>query len=61
MNRAPLLQLGRQRYIAITIGAGIVAAISAVFLVGAPPIPALAGVVLAVGWLIYRAPGRERP
>ena len=48
--------LSRQRYMAVTIAAGVIGVLSAVFLVGAPPIPAVAGVGLAVGWLIWRAP-----
>ena len=48
--------LSRSRYMAVTIAAGVIGVLSAVFLVGAPPIPAVAGVALAVGWLIWRAP-----
>ncbi len=51
-----IIPLERGRYIAVTISAGLIGAISAIFLVGAPPIPALVGVGLAVAWLIYRAP-----
>jgi len=34
----------------------MMALLTAIFLAGAPPIPAVAGVVLAVTWLIWRAP-----
>ena len=46
----------RNRYLAITIGTGVIALITAIYLIGAPPIPAIAGVVLTVAWLIWRAP-----
>jgi Flp pilus assembly protein TadB len=49
-------RLPRSRYLAVTAAAGLVAVLSAVFLVGAPPLPAAIGVALAVGWLIWRAP-----
>ena len=48
--------LSRSRYVAVTLAAGTIGILSAIFLVGAPPIPAVAGVALAVGWLIWRAP-----
>ena len=48
--------LSRPRYLAVTIAAGLIGVISAIFLVGAPPVPAVAGVALAVGWLVWRAP-----
>ena len=48
--------LARSRYIALTIGAGVIAALTAVRVVGAPPIPAAAGIAIAVAWLIWRAP-----
>jgi hypothetical protein len=48
--------LSRPRYLAVTIAAGVIGVISAIFLVGAPPVPAVAGVALAVGWLVWRAP-----
>jgi len=54
--RPDLPSLSRPRYLALTIAAGVIGVISAVFLVGAPPIPAAAGVAIAVGWLIWRAP-----
>jgi hypothetical protein len=50
--------LSRPRYLAVTIAAGVIGVVSAIFLVGAPPIPAAAGVALAVGWLIWRAPAQ---
>lgn len=52
----PIIPLARGRYIVVTISAGLICAISAIFIVGAPPIPALLGVCLAIAWLIYRAP-----
>jgi hypothetical protein len=48
--------LTRHRRITLTIGTGVIALLTAIFLVGAPPIPAIAGVALAVSWLIWRAP-----
>jgi len=48
--------LSRQRYMAVTIAAGVIGAVSAIFLVGAPPIPAALGIAIAVAWLIWRAP-----
>lgn len=48
--------LSRSRYFAVTLAAGVIGVVSAIFLVGAPPIPAIAGVALAVGWLVWRAP-----
>ncbi len=48
--------LSKNRHIAITIGTEVIALISAIYLVGVPSIPAVAGVGLAVTWLIWRAP-----
>jgi len=56
MTGKNIVPLSRQRYIAVTLSAGLIGAISAIFLVGAPPIPAIVGVAVAVGWLIWRAP-----
>jgi hypothetical protein len=56
MTPRRLLAIPRQRYIALTIAAGLVAAISAIALVGAPPIPAAVGVAIAVAWSVWRAP-----
>jgi hypothetical protein len=56
MISPPKIALTRSRYIAVTIGAAMIAGLTAVLLVGAPPIPALAGVALAVAWLFRRAP-----
>jgi hypothetical protein len=56
MTKPPVIPLNRSRYLALTLGAAVIGAISAVFLVGAPPIPAAVGVALAAGWLIWRAP-----
>jgi hypothetical protein len=48
--------LSRGRYIAVTIAAGLLGSISAIYFVGAPPLPATIGMALAVTWLIWRAP-----
>jgi hypothetical protein len=48
--------LTRNRHIVLTLGTGAMAAVTAIFLIGAPPIPVAFGAVLAVGWLIWRAP-----
>ena len=48
--------LTRHRHIVLTLGTGVMAALTAIFLIGAPPIPVAVGVALAVGWLIWRAP-----
>ncbi|MGA8642320.1 MAG: hypothetical protein WB650_10495 [Candidatus Binatus sp.] len=47
--------LSRQRYFALTATAAIAAGAGAIMF-GAPLIPASIGVVVAVGWLIWRAP-----
>jgi hypothetical protein len=47
--------LSRQRYFALTITAAIAAAAGAIMF-GAPLIPASVGVLVAVGWLFWRAP-----
>jgi hypothetical protein len=51
-----LTPLTRSRYIALTIGAGVIAALTSLLVIGAPPIPATAGIAIAVAWLIWRAP-----
>jgi hypothetical protein len=56
MTPRRLLAIPRQRYIALTIAAGVAAAISAIAFVGAPPIPAMVGVAIAVSWCVWRAP-----
>ena len=56
MTKPRLMPLTRSRYMALTIGAGVMAALTAVLLVGAPPVPAALGVALAVAWLVWRAP-----
>jgi hypothetical protein len=48
--------LTRHRHIVLTLGTGLIALLSAVFLIGAPPLPSALGVAIAVGWLIWRAP-----
>lgn len=47
--------LNRQRYLALTAMAAVAAAAGAIMF-GAPLIPVSVGVVVAVGWLIWRAP-----
>jgi hypothetical protein len=48
--------LTRHRHIVLTLGTGAMALLTAVFLIGAPPIPTVAGVAISVTWLIWRAP-----
>ena len=48
--------LTKHRRIVLTLGTGAMAALTAIFLIGAPPIPVATGVALSVGWLIWRAP-----
>jgi hypothetical protein len=54
--KSTLRALSRSRYLAVTAAAGVIGVLSAIFLVGAPPIPAVIGVAGAVGYLIWRAP-----
>jgi hypothetical protein len=56
MRKAISNPLTRNRHIVLTLGTGAMAAVTAIFLIGAPPIPVAAGVGLAVGWLIWRSP-----
>ena len=56
MTKPRITPLTRNRHIVLTIGTGAIALLTAIFLVGAPPIPAVAGTILAVSWLIWRAP-----
>jgi len=49
-------RIPRSRYIALTLAAGVLAAVGAIGLIGAPPLPALLGIAIAVAWSIYRAP-----
>jgi hypothetical protein len=56
MRKPFLPPLTRHRHIVLTIGTGVLALVTAVFLVGAPPVAATAGVAIAVTWLIWRAP-----
>lgn len=56
MTRPRITPLTRSRYVALTIGAGVIAGLTAIRVVGAPPIPAIAGVAIAVAWLVWRAP-----
>lgn len=55
MGNNRITVLGRQRYFALTITAAVAAGVGALMF-GAPLIPAGIGVVVAVGWLIWRAP-----
>jgi hypothetical protein len=56
MSKPRITPLTRNRHIVLTLGTGVIALLTAIFLVGAPPIPAVAGAILAVSWLIWRAP-----
>lgn len=56
MIKLPKIPLTRRRHRELIVGTGVMAFLTAVFLAGAPPIPAAAGVALSVGWLIWRAP-----
>ncbi len=56
MTKPQITPLTRNRHIVLTIGTAVIALLTAIFLVGAPPIPAVAGATLAVTWLIWRAP-----
>jgi hypothetical protein len=58
MSEPTLPPITRNRRIVLTLGAGVLTLVTAIFLVGAPPIPATAGVALAAGWLIWRTPPR---
>jgi Flp pilus assembly protein TadB len=53
---SPRRSLKRSRYMALTCAAAVLVAISAIFLLGAPPWPAVAGVAVGTGWLIWHAP-----
>ena len=55
MNSIRIKPMARVRYLTITVGAAAIAALTAV-LIGAPPVPAVAGIGLALAWLIWRAP-----
>jgi hypothetical protein len=46
----------RNRYLVLTGATAAIGLISAIFLVGAPPLPAILGVAIAASWLIWRAP-----
>ena len=50
------IQLSRHRHIMLTLGTGAIAMVSAIYFIGAPPIPAAVGVILGVGWLLWRTP-----
>lgn len=52
-------RLGRSRYLALTVGAGVIGLITAILVAGAPPVPSTLGVTIAVAWLLWRAPARD--
>lgn len=56
MSKPHLTPLTRNRHIVLTIGTAVIALLTAIFIVGAPPIPAVVGATIAVSWLIWRAP-----
>lgn len=56
MMKPQLIPLTRPRHIVVVLATGAMGLVTAIFLVGAPPIPAVIGVVLAVGWLLWRTP-----
>jgi len=56
MSQRRLTRLTRHRHLVITATAGVAAALTAILMVGAPPIPAVVGIALAVMWLLWRAP-----
>jgi hypothetical protein len=56
MTARRIIPLARSRYIVLTAGAAVIAGITAVLVVGAPPVPAAVGIAIAVTWLWWRAP-----
>lgn len=58
MTKPRLAPLARNRYLVLTLATGVMGLITAIFVIGAPPVPASVGVGAAVGWLIWRAPAR---
>ena len=56
MMKPQLIPLTRSRHFVVVLATGAMGLVTAIFLVGAPPIPAVIGVVLAVGWLLWRTP-----
>ena len=56
MTRPQITPLTRNRHIVLTVGTAVIALLTAIFLIGAPPIPAVAGAAIAVAWLVWRAP-----
>jgi hypothetical protein len=56
MTKPRLAPLGRNRHVVLTVGTGTMALLTAIFLIGAPPIPATLGVGAAVAWLVWRGP-----
>jgi hypothetical protein len=47
--------LTRNRRIVLAVGTGVIALVTAIFLAGAPPLPAIVGAALAVAYLVWRA------
>lgn len=56
MTKPRFFALTRRRHFALTMGTAVTVLVTAIFLVGVPPLPAAAGVVIAVSWLLWRAP-----
>jgi hypothetical protein len=50
------IQLSRHRHIMLTVGTAAIAMVTAIYFIGAPPVPASVGVTLAVAWLLWRTP-----
>lgn len=50
------MTMTRQRHFALTIGTGVITAITAITLFGAPPIPVGIGALIAIILLLRRAP-----
>ncbi len=52
MNKSTVIPLARHRHVTLVGATAAIALVTAVFLIGAPPIPAVLGVSLAAGWLL---------
>jgi|SwirhisoilCB1_FD_contig_31_2961296_length_742_multi_3_in_0_out_0_2 hypothetical protein len=46
----------RQRHATLTVGTGLIAAMTTIFIFGAPPVPVAIGVLVTVAWLLWRGP-----
>lgn len=55
MTTPRLTTLTKNRQLVLAAGTGVMALVTAIFIVGAPPLPAILGVSAAVAWLIWRA------